>query len=714
MSIKLDMSKAYDRIEWSFLEKMMQTLGFDATWVRKIMMCVQSVTYRVKTNENISDLIKPSRGLRQGDPISPYLFLLCAEWLSYAMVKYQEKGLIRGVKISRNAPIISHLMFADDCLLFVKAKSDAVRWLSQILRRYEAVSGQKVNFSKSEVVCSKNVPESFRNNIIHTMGIKIVDVHSKYLGLPLVFGSQKASLFRSIEEKLIRKIGDWKHKLLSGAGREVLVKSILQSLPLYAMSAFKIPIGLCKKLTGDVMKFWWHHGKNKGIHWVKADTLFKGKIEGGMGFRRFDLMNLALLAKQGWRILTEPGLLVSKLFKAKYFPNVDFFNASVGARPSYAWRGMWAAREIIKYGAEWSTTESNFYWSKGPSGTLTVKDAYCTALELERLTNPSHGEQSDARETRTFWRSFWKLQLPNRIKMFGWRLFYDSLPTMQNLERRGCTVRNSCCFCGAAGESALHIFKDCWWMKYLLSVLDLPAAVWDNLCDGPGYWLWTCAKVCQEDQFKKLLCGLWLGWKNRNEIIHGKAGRSPEELKTRLLFMLSEIRKGDKVLSWWCSLIIDCNAVPIIFCDGSYEPKTRRAGMGTVLVVNGKVDNVKAAFKENISSALEAECQAIEMALNLAQEKDLDTVTLLTDSREALWALNMGSWRTEACLGNVRNCIQQLDEHPRWTVESISRKDNATADWLAKKARMDRWEWSLSSAVPRAIPWPPCASARTF
>ncbi|KAL9687617.1 hypothetical protein QQ045_032022 [Rhodiola kirilowii] len=191
MSLKFDMSKAYDRIEWNFLEKMMLTLGFAAEWIRKVMLCVQSVTYRVKVNDNITDVITPKRGLRQGDPISPYLFLICAEWLSYALLKHQERGLIGGIKICKNSPMINHLMFADDCLIFLKAKDDTVSWLENILRSYETVSGQKVNYTKSEVVCSRNVDERIRTMVVQRLGINIVEAHSNYIGLPLIFGNKK-------------------------------------------------------------------------------------------------------------------------------------------------------------------------------------------------------------------------------------------------------------------------------------------------------------------------------------------------------------------------------------------------------------------------------------------------------------------------------------------------------------------------------------------
>ncbi|KAL9668167.1 hypothetical protein QQ045_002542 [Rhodiola kirilowii] len=208
MSLKLDMSKAYDRIEWRFLQEMMLTMGFSASWVKKVMLCVETVKYRIRINNKVLEVISPSRGLRQGDPISPYLFLICAEWLTHAINMYQELGLIEGYTVSRGAPRITHLMFADDCLIFLKARQDSIRWIRDVLRRYEAVSGQKVNYTKSEGVCSRNVPESFTQQVKERLQIKIVEAHSNYLGLPLIFGNRKVSLFRSIEEKISRRIDD--------------------------------------------------------------------------------------------------------------------------------------------------------------------------------------------------------------------------------------------------------------------------------------------------------------------------------------------------------------------------------------------------------------------------------------------------------------------------------------------------------------------------
>src|SRR5438128_5627964 len=120
-AVKLDMSKAYDQVEWPFLEGVMLKLGMDATFVQLIMRCVRSVSYRFKINGNINGSIISGRGLRQGDPISPYLFLLCAEGLSALINDAESRGQIQGIRIAPTAPGVNHLLFADDSLLLLEA-----------------------------------------------------------------------------------------------------------------------------------------------------------------------------------------------------------------------------------------------------------------------------------------------------------------------------------------------------------------------------------------------------------------------------------------------------------------------------------------------------------------------------------------------------------------------------------------------------------------
>jgi len=151
MAAKLDMSKAYDRVEWSFLESMMRSLGFMERWIRFIMRCVSSVTYSVLVNGVPYGKFIPSRGLRQVDPLPPYLFLLVAEGLSSLLARAEQEGKITGVPISAGGVRLTHLLFADDSLLFCRANFNEWGYLLKVLEMYESTSGQKLNADKTSI-----------------------------------------------------------------------------------------------------------------------------------------------------------------------------------------------------------------------------------------------------------------------------------------------------------------------------------------------------------------------------------------------------------------------------------------------------------------------------------------------------------------------------------------------------------------------------------
>ena len=141
MALKLDTSKAYDRVEWVCLEKIMDKLGFAAKWRELLMKCVTSITYYVRINGTLRGHIVPNRGLRQGDPLSPYLFLLCAEGLSTLIKSAIASGYMGGIEVCHGVPKLSYLFFADDSLLFYKASIKECTALQRILNVYEKASG---------------------------------------------------------------------------------------------------------------------------------------------------------------------------------------------------------------------------------------------------------------------------------------------------------------------------------------------------------------------------------------------------------------------------------------------------------------------------------------------------------------------------------------------------------------------------------------------
>ena len=146
------------------------------------------------------------------------------------------------------------------------------------------------------------------------------------------------------------KVNGWHGSLLSIAGKEVLIKSVLQAIPTYTMGVFQLPLKLCQDISALVAKFWWGKKGGRGIHWKKWNTLCKRKDEGGLGFRDFVLFNQAMLGKQAWRLIENPSSLVAKVLSSRYFPNSNFLEAELGNYPSYSWRSILWGREVVQAG----------------------------------------------------------------------------------------------------------------------------------------------------------------------------------------------------------------------------------------------------------------------------------------------------------------------------------------------------------------------------
>jgi ribonuclease HI len=360
MAVKLDMSKAYDRVEWAFLEAVMKKIGFADKWIGLVMYCVTTVTYSVIINGAPEGCIKPCRGIRQGDPISPYLFLLCAEALSSNFTAAGITGAFRGVPTSPKGPRLNHLFFADDSLVFCRATIHDWNCLTRMLEGYEKASGQKMNREKTSIFFSRNTKIEDKEAILQLSGIPATQRYDKYLGLPALVGKSRVREFEGLVEKVRKRVNDWKVNFLSQAGKEVLLKAVVQAIPTYTMSLFLLPKALCKEINLIMGKFWWGHKSNdKKIHWMSWAKMGRSKAQGGMGFRDLCCFNKALLAKQGWRLLQHPDSLVAKIIKAKYYPHGDFLKAKIGSRPSLAWKSILSTQDLIKEGMIWRIGNGN-------------------------------------------------------------------------------------------------------------------------------------------------------------------------------------------------------------------------------------------------------------------------------------------------------------------------------------------------------------------
>jgi hypothetical protein len=186
------------------------------------------------------------------------------------------------------------------------------------------------------------------------MGVKHVMGTGTYLGLPSMVGRSKKETFGFIKDRIWKKINSWRGRTLSKAGKDVMIKSVLQAIPSYIMSVYLIPDSIISDIERMLNSFWWGDGtNNKGIRWLAWDKLAKPKAHGGLGYRDFHVFNMSLIAKQVWKFVNEPDKLVSRVFKARYFPRSSIFHAKLGDNPSYIWRSVWKSRDVLLNGCRW-------------------------------------------------------------------------------------------------------------------------------------------------------------------------------------------------------------------------------------------------------------------------------------------------------------------------------------------------------------------------
>jgi len=288
------MKKAYDRVEWDYLRAIMTQLGFHRLWVDMVMRLITTVSFSVLFNGERLNSFLPTRGIRQGDPISPYLFLLAAEGLSCLLNSRLQSSTLKGIKVALSAPVVSHLLFADDSLLFFGANLENAQVINDVMETYCRASGQQINMDKSSIHFAKGVSNSTREELKNLLNVHNESLSEKYLGMPSDVGVSANGAFKYLKDRVWKRVQGWMEQSLSAGGKEVLIKAVAQAIPTYSMSCFKLPKGLCEHINGIVRSFWWgsKEGKRKPC-WVAWDEMIKPKNWWGLGFRDIELFNLA-------------------------------------------------------------------------------------------------------------------------------------------------------------------------------------------------------------------------------------------------------------------------------------------------------------------------------------------------------------------------------------------------------------------------------------
>ncbi|XP_010513536.1 PREDICTED: uncharacterized protein LOC104789557 [Camelina sativa] len=435
MAIKTDMSKAYDHVEWSFVEHLLRQFGFCDKQISWIMCCVTSVQYKVLINGQAYGSIKPSRWLCQGEPLSPYLFILCTEVLIAHFRKAEQLKLLIGIRVSTASPTISHLLFADDSLFFCLATKEQCEVVLGILGKYERVSGQQINFQKSSIQFGHTVDIDLREELKGVLGITNLGGMGSYLGIPESLGGAKTKIFSFVQDKLQARASGWPARLLSKGGKKVMIKSVATAVPTFVMSCFRLPKTVTRKLTSAISNFWWSSsGQSRGLHWVAWDKLCFGKDTGGLGFRNLDDYNTALLAKQLWRLITVPDSLFARVFKGRYYRHSDRLDPIKSYSPSYGWRSMISACSLVNKGlitrvgsgASISVWADPWIPAQSPRPALSTGSSFDPSLRVINFIDRSSNSWDMAQLTATFVPedvtiiSALPIRQPDTLDLFGW------------------------------------------------------------------------------------------------------------------------------------------------------------------------------------------------------------------------------------------------------------------------------------------------------
>lgn len=279
---------------------------------------------------------------------------MCAEAFSALLKRAEEQGRVHGAKVAKSAPSISHLFFIDDTILFTRATVEEADRVKEIIFQYESTSGQQINLEKTEITVSSNISMAKKQELGARLGVKTVHQHTKYLGLSTVIGKSKKTVFAGLVDRVVKKLKDWKDKMLSQAGKEVLIKVVIQAILSYSMNCFLLPITTCQEIEKATARFFWGATEEeRKHHWIGWDVLTRTKAEGGIGFKELYCFNIAMLAKQFWNLMEQPKSLSHRILKEKYFPRTSMLEAGTRYKPSYLWQSLLASKNVVKEGMRW-------------------------------------------------------------------------------------------------------------------------------------------------------------------------------------------------------------------------------------------------------------------------------------------------------------------------------------------------------------------------
>eukprot|EP00253_Pinus_taeda_P035322 PITA_35322 len=386
--IKIDLSKAYDRINWLYLRLLLFHLGFKPAFISWIMGCILNVSYAILINGAATPFLKGQRGLRQGCPLSPLLFLLVAEGLSQLIHKARREGKVKVIEVATNL-FISHLLFVDDILIFRNTEHIEIKELKSILDLFLKATSMQINHRKSQLIMTGlAVQERGRLHSVLPFQPSTLELPFKYLGFWLKPNDYKKEDWNWLIAKIESRISHWSFKWLSRVGRLTLIKSILLAILVYSAVLAWVPKGTMDKIRRPCSRFHWDGCKeNSVLPWVGWEKVERPKDWGGWGIKNLPHFSLSLAAKSGCRLIKMDNLW-TRVFKRKYIDSVpleDWIRNLVKSKQhaSVIWKAKMDSFKVIEQGLAWKLgNEKNLKIGKDPW--IGCNENYALSLGLIR------------------------------------------------------------------------------------------------------------------------------------------------------------------------------------------------------------------------------------------------------------------------------------------------------------------------------------------
>ncbi|XP_038974250.1 uncharacterized protein LOC120105653 [Phoenix dactylifera] len=610
MAVKLDMERAHDRIRWDFLRRALESFGFHRVWIDWILGCVQGPSFSILVNGTPSPFFRATMGLRQGCPLSPFLFIICSDVLSRAMHAACGNRELAPYCPAPGARPLSHLLFADDCLLLARARVSDARALQGVLTEYCVMSGQRVNLQKSTIFFSPSTEGRVRREIRATLGIQEQTGALVYLGVPITGRRLRVAECSTLLERVRSRLEGWRASSLSMMGRLTLIRSVLCSMPIYLMAHTVVPKTVLVGIERLMRSFLWgSYRGGHGIHLLAWERVCLPLREGGLGVQSLLVRREALLARRAVQLVLEPLGHWSQVMIARY-GRAGLEGPAIGRRRrSFMWRDIGRYVPIALAHSRWligdgrSVDVMDDPWVDAVPLRLwptTISIEVGEGLRVSDLLRPGEAEWDgdrlgqlfgehlvervrsiplprsagpDARVWSTTPRAsvgvgevarllqsgsqsgidcgwVWRFGLHQRVALFLWKVAWERLPTCSVLCRRGMSLSPSCPDCGVE-ESVDHVLFHCVWARGVWSLTGILGATWS----GRDLFLEEVRLWASAPQTRGLAirvsCTAYQIWLARNARVFGERRLSLLFVMERARAQAAEIVQVDERRNGW-------------------------------------------------------------------------------------------------------------------------------------------------------------------